>query len=108
VEGVQQRKLVELRCDQSESPCSCVAGLAAIPADEILNSKRVSRERLIRAIALEHPELARSLQMQTPVAGTGGLNFAPPKDPLGDILREHLHQIAAGPCECGFGVEAAN
>ena len=85
-----------------------MAGLAAIPADEILNSKRVSRERLLRAIALEHPELARTLQMQTPVAGTGGLNFAPPKDPLGDILREHLQQLATGPCDCGFGQEAVN
>lgn len=82
-----------------------MAGLAAIPADEILNSKRVSRERLLRAIALEHPEVARTLQMQTPVAGTGGLNFAPPKDPLGDILREHLQQVATGSCECGFGAD---
>ncbi len=82
-----------------------MAGLAAIPADEILNSKRVSRERLLRAISLEHPEVARTLQMQTPVAGTGGLNFAPPKDPLGDILREHLQQVATGPCECGFGAD---
>ena len=57
---------------------------------EALDSKRNARERLLRAIAMELPEVARALQVQVPVANCGDGATSSPAEPLSEFVLARL------------------
>jgi len=64
-------------------------GLVAL-LSEALDSKRNARERLLRAIAMELPEVARALQVQVPVANCGDGAISSLAEPLSDFVLARL------------------
>ena len=64
-------------------------GLVAL-LSEALDSKRNARERLLRAIAMERPEVARALQVQVPVANCGDGAISSPAEPLSEFVLARL------------------
>ena len=64
-------------------------GLVAL-LSEALDSKRNARERLLRAIAMELPEVARALQVQVPVANCGDGAISSPAEPLSEFVLARL------------------
>ncbi len=64
-------------------------GLVAL-LSEALDSKRNARERLLRAIAMELPEVARALQVQVPVANCGDGATSSPAEPLSEFVLARL------------------
>lgn len=64
-------------------------GLVAL-LGEALDSKRNARERLLRAIAMELPEVARALQVQVPVANCGDGAISSPAELLSDFVLGRL------------------
>lgn len=64
-------------------------GLVAL-LGEALDSKRNARERLLRAIAMELPEVARALQVQVPVANCGDGAISSPAEPLSEFVLARL------------------
>jgi hypothetical protein len=61
---------------------------------EALDRKRAARERLLRAIRIEHPQAARILQTQVPVTGSVEGSTAPAGEPLSTFILGKL-------LECG-------
>ena len=64
-------------------------GLVAL-LSEALDSKRNARERLLRAIAMEQPQVARALQLQVPVANCGDSAISSLAEPLSDFVLGRL------------------
>lgn len=77
-----EQELVDLGNDSN-------LGLVAL-LGEALDSKRNARERLLRAIAMERPEVARALQVQVPVANCGDGATSSPAEPLSEFVLARL------------------
>lgn len=76
---------------QQDSGDDSAPELAAFLA-EAVESKRGARERLIRSIRLEHPELAPSLATQIPISPCKPHSDSAPVEPLSRFV---LDQMAA-------------
>ena len=77
-----EQELVDLGDDSN-------LGLVAL-LGEALDSKRNARERLLRAIAMELPEVARALQVQVPVANCDDGATSSPAEPLSEFVLARL------------------
>lgn len=77
-----EQELVDLGNDSN-------LGLVAL-LGEALDSKRNARERLLRAIAMERPEVARALQVQVPVANCGDGAISSSAEPLSEFVLARL------------------
>jgi len=78
---------------QKESGGDSAPELAAFHA-EATESKRSARERLLRSIRLEHPELASALVTQIPITPCKIDSDSAPVEPLSRFVME---QLAAEP-----------
>lgn len=78
---------------QKESGEDSAPELAAFLA-EATESKRTARERLLRSIRLEHPELATALVTQIPISPCKIDSDSAPVEPLSRFV---MDQLAAEP-----------
>jgi hypothetical protein len=63
--------------------------------NEALESKRAARERLLRAIRLQHPEAARIVPTQVPVTGAVECGTAPTQEPLSAFILAKLSECGS-------------
>lgn len=63
--------------------------------NEALDSKRAARERLLRAIRLQHPEAARIAPTQLPVTGAVGCSTTPAQEPLSAFILAKLSECGS-------------
>ena len=82
---------------QQDSGDDSAPELAAFLAEGV-ESKRGARERLIRSIRLEHPELAPSLATQIPISPCKPDSDSAPVEPLSRFVLDQLAADATSSC----------